>query len=107
MNNTHDAAYAVGCVSSGCGGSKIARIFDFRGLDTIVSTTTNYPNNYVESTDNAEEFNYSEASTDDQSSLALFVPPKATDIIEESNWGNDASMNYFRVVCRNTTPHDL
>ena len=83
MNNTHDAAYAVGCVSSGCGGSKIARTFDFRGLDAIVSTTTNYPNNYVESTDNAEEFNYSEstnypmidASTDDQSGLAMFVPP--------------------------------
>ena len=34
-------------------------------------------------------------STDDQSCLAMFVPPKATDIIEESNWGNDASMNYF------------
>jgi len=103
MNNTHDAAYAVGCVSSGCGESKIARTFDFQGQDAIVSTTTNYPNNYVESTDNAEEFNYSEStnypmidkSTDDQSCLAMFVPPKATDIIEESNWGNDASMNYF------------
>ncbi len=73
MNNTHDAAYAVGCVSSGCGGSKIARTFDFWGLDAIVSTTTNYPNNYVEFTDNTEEFNYSDstnypmidASTDD------------------------------------------
>ncbi len=93
MNNTHDAACAVGCVSSGCGGSKIARTFDFRGLDAIVSTTTNYPNNYVESTDNAKEFNYSESSTDDQSCLALLVPPKATDIIEELKWGNDASMN--------------
>jgi hypothetical protein len=55
MNNTHDATYAVGCVSSGCGESKIARTFDFRGQDAIVSTTTNYPNNYVESTDNAED----------------------------------------------------
>ena len=91
MNNTHDAAYAAGCVSSGCGGSKIARTFDFQGQDAIISTTTNYPNNYVESTDIAEEFNYSESkSTDDQSCLAMFVPPKATDIIEESNWGNDA-----------------
>ncbi len=43
---------------------------------------TTYPNNYVESTDNAEEFNYSEysnypmidESTDDQSCLAMFVP---------------------------------
>ncbi len=43
MNNTHDAAYAVGCVSSGCGGSKIACTFDFQGLDAIVSTTTNIP----------------------------------------------------------------
>ncbi len=85
------------------GGSKIARTFDFRGQDAIISTTTNYPNNYVESADNAEEFNYSEStnypmidkSTDDQSCLAMFVPPKATDMIEESNWGNDASMNYF------------
>ena len=104
MNNTHDAAYAIGCVSSGCGESKIARTFDFRSQDAIVSTTTNYPNNYVKSTDNAKEFNYSEStkysmideSTDDQSCLAMFVPPKATDIIEESNWGNDASMNSFR-----------
>ena len=84
MNNTHNAAYAIGCVSSGCGGSKIARTFDFRGQDAIVSTTTNYPNNYVESTDNAEEFIYSEStnypmideSTDDQSCLAMFVPQK-------------------------------
>ncbi len=101
MNNTHDAAYAIGCVSSSCGGSKIAHTFDFQGLDASVSTTTNYPNNYVELTDNAKELNYSEftnhpmidESTDDQSCLAMFVPPNATDIIEESNWGNDASMN--------------
>ncbi len=99
MNNTHNAAYAVGCVSSGCGESKIACTFDFQGQDAIVSTTTNNPNNYMESTDNAKEFNYSEStnypmideSTDDQSCLAMFVPPNATDIIEESNWGNDAS----------------
>jgi hypothetical protein len=73
------------------GGSTIARTFDIRGLDAIVSTTTNY----VESADNAKEFNYSEStnypmideSTDDQSCLAMFVPPKATDIIEELNWG--------------------
>ncbi len=78
MNNTHDAAYAIGCVSSGCGKSKIARTFDFQGQDATLSTTTNYPNNYVESTDNAKEFNYSEStnyhmideSTDDQSCLA-------------------------------------
>ncbi len=103
MNNTHDAAYAVGCVSSGCGGSTIAHTFDIQGLDAIISTTTNYPNNYVESADNAEEFTYSEStnypmideSADDQSCLAMFVPPQATDIIEESNWGNDALMNYF------------
>ena len=103
MNNTYDAAYAAGCVSSSCGGSKIACTFDFQGQGAIVSTTTNYPNNYVESTDNAEEFNYSEStnypmideSTDDQSCLAMFVLPKATDIIEELNWGNDALMNYF------------
>ncbi len=94
MNNTHDAAYAVGCVSSGCGGSKIARTFDLQGQDAIISTTTNYPNNYVELTDNAKEFNYSEStnypmideSTDDHSCLAMFVPPNATDIIQESNW---------------------
>ncbi len=59
MDNTHNAAYAVGCVSSSCGGSKIARTFDFRGLDASISTTTNYPSNYVESTDNAKELNYS------------------------------------------------
>ncbi len=91
MNNTHNAAYAIGCVSSGCRESKTACTFDFRGQDAIVSTTTNYPNNYVESTDNAKEFKYSEStnypmideSTDDQSCLVMFVPPKATDIIEE------------------------
>ncbi len=84
MINTHDAAYAVGCVSSGCGESKIARTFDLRDQDATISTTTNYPNNYEESTDNAEEFNYSEStnypmideSTDDQSCLAMFVPQK-------------------------------
>ncbi len=56
MNNTHDVAYAVGSVSSSCGESKIALTFDFRGQDAIVSTTTNYPSNYVESTDNAKNF---------------------------------------------------
>ncbi len=84
MNNTHNAAYAVGCVSSGCGESKIARTFDFQGLDAIVSTTTNYPNNYVESTDNTKEFNYSDstnypmidASTDDSPVLRCLYPQK-------------------------------